>query len=48
MEQPILTIEPFEHADALLEILGVKSELPVELYDNGSRTPSSRSAPTKR
>jgi trans-2,3-dihydro-3-hydroxyanthranilate isomerase len=35
MEQPIPTIEPFEHADALLEILGVKSELPVELYDNG-------------
>ena len=35
MEQPIPTIEPFEHAAALLEILGVKSELPVELYDNG-------------
>jgi trans-2,3-dihydro-3-hydroxyanthranilate isomerase len=35
MQQPIPTIEPFEHADALLGILGVTSELPVELYDNG-------------
>jgi trans-2,3-dihydro-3-hydroxyanthranilate isomerase len=37
MVQPIPSVEPFEHADALLDILGVASELPVELYDNGIR-----------
>ena len=37
MEQPVPTIEPFERADELLQILGVESELPVELYDNGVR-----------
>jgi trans-2,3-dihydro-3-hydroxyanthranilate isomerase len=36
MSQPIPTVEPYGHADALLEALGVEgSELPVELYDNG-------------
>jgi trans-2,3-dihydro-3-hydroxyanthranilate isomerase len=35
MTQPIPTVEPFEHAEALLELLGVASELPVEVYDNG-------------
>jgi trans-2,3-dihydro-3-hydroxyanthranilate isomerase len=37
MEQPLPTVEPFAHADALLALLGVSSELPVELYDNGIR-----------
>jgi trans-2,3-dihydro-3-hydroxyanthranilate isomerase len=35
MEQPIPTVAPFEQADELLAVLGVESELPVELYDNG-------------
>jgi trans-2,3-dihydro-3-hydroxyanthranilate isomerase len=35
MEQPIPTVTPFDQADALLAVLGVESELPVELYDNG-------------
>ena len=35
MEQPLPTVTPFEHADELLAALGVTSELPVELYDNG-------------
>ncbi len=35
MAQPEPTIAPYAHADELLEILGVESELPVELYDNG-------------
>lgn len=35
MEQPLPSIEPFDHADELLAALGVESELPVELYDNG-------------
>jgi trans-2,3-dihydro-3-hydroxyanthranilate isomerase len=36
MSQPIPTVEPFAHADELLAVLGVKrSELPVEVYDNG-------------
>ncbi|HSP71164.1 MAG TPA: PhzF family phenazine biosynthesis protein [Gaiellaceae bacterium] len=36
MEQPYPTVEPFAGADALLAALGVeRSELPVELYDNG-------------
>ena len=38
MEQPIPTWTPFEHTDELLGALGVeRSELPVELYDNGVR-----------
>ena len=38
MEQPIPVIEPFDAADALLAGLGVvRSELPVDLYDNGLR-----------
>jgi len=38
MEQPIPTIEPFPDEAELLEALGVaRSELPVELYDNGMR-----------
>lgn len=35
MEQPLPTVEPFEGAEALQEALGVRSALPVELYDNG-------------
>ena len=35
MEQPLPTVTPFEHSDELLATLGVTSELPVELYDNG-------------
>jgi trans-2,3-dihydro-3-hydroxyanthranilate isomerase len=38
MEQPLPHIEPFERADELLAAIGVeRSELPVELYDNGVR-----------
>jgi trans-2,3-dihydro-3-hydroxyanthranilate isomerase len=35
MEQPIPRIEPFDAGDELEETLGVRSQLPVELYDNG-------------
>ena len=36
MEQPLPRIEPFEDAGELLEALGIeRSELPVELFDNG-------------
>jgi trans-2,3-dihydro-3-hydroxyanthranilate isomerase len=36
MEQPLPEIRPYEEADDLLDALGVeRSELPVELYDNG-------------
>src|SRR5204862_326307 len=35
MQQPQPTIEPFAAAKELQEILGVDSELPVEVYDNG-------------
>jgi trans-2,3-dihydro-3-hydroxyanthranilate isomerase len=35
MAQPIPTIASFEGADDLLATLGVESQLPVELYDNG-------------
>jgi trans-2,3-dihydro-3-hydroxyanthranilate isomerase len=38
MNQPIPAIEPFPEETQLLEALGVeRSELPVELYDNGMR-----------
>jgi trans-2,3-dihydro-3-hydroxyanthranilate isomerase len=38
MEQPLPTVEPYEGEERLLEILGVaRSELPVEVYDNGIR-----------
>ena len=38
MEQPLPTIEPYEGEEELLAALGVqRSELPVELYDNGMR-----------
>jgi trans-2,3-dihydro-3-hydroxyanthranilate isomerase len=38
MEQPLPKVEPFERADELLAAVGVeRSELPVELYDNGVR-----------
>jgi len=38
MEQPIPTVEPFEAAPEVLEAVGVeRSELPVEVYDNGLR-----------
>src|SRR5438105_3168211 len=36
MRQPIPSIRPYERADELLDVLGVRSELPVEAYDNGS------------
>jgi trans-2,3-dihydro-3-hydroxyanthranilate isomerase len=36
MEQPVPTVEPFGNEAALLDALGVeRSELPVEVYDNG-------------
>ena len=36
MRQPLPTIEPFAHVDAVSAALGgVEAELPVELYDNG-------------
>jgi trans-2,3-dihydro-3-hydroxyanthranilate isomerase len=35
MAQPLPTIEPFDGADELLATLGVESQLPVEIYDNG-------------
>ena len=35
MTQPLPSIAPFERADELLGALGVESQLPVELYDNG-------------
>ena len=38
MEQPLPTVSPYERADELLAALGVgRSELPVEVYDNGVR-----------
>jgi len=38
MEQPIPSVEPYQADRALLSALGVdRSELPVELYDNGMR-----------
>src|SRR3954471_10338615 len=35
MQQPVPTVAPFAEADTLQDILGVRSELPVEVYDNG-------------
>jgi trans-2,3-dihydro-3-hydroxyanthranilate isomerase len=36
MDQPLPTVQPYEAADELLAALGVeRSELPVEIYDNG-------------
>lgn len=36
MEQPLPTVEPYADAEELLDALGVaRSELPVEVYDNG-------------
>ena len=35
MSQPAASIAPFGKTDELLAALGVRSELPVELYDNG-------------
>jgi trans-2,3-dihydro-3-hydroxyanthranilate isomerase len=38
MEQPVPTVEPYDRAAELLDALGVeRSELPVEIYDNGVR-----------
>jgi len=38
MSQPVPTVEPFARPDDLLRALGVeRSELPVEVYDNGVR-----------
>src|SRR5207244_1045624 len=36
MQQPVPAVTPFERADELEAILGVESELPIELYDNGA------------
>ena len=35
MAQPLPTVAPFDGAEELLATLGVESQLPVELYDNG-------------
>jgi trans-2,3-dihydro-3-hydroxyanthranilate isomerase len=35
MTQPLPSIAPFARADELLAVLGVESQLPVEIYDNG-------------
>jgi trans-2,3-dihydro-3-hydroxyanthranilate isomerase len=35
MEQPLPNVVPFERADELEEAVGARSQLPVELYDNG-------------
>jgi trans-2,3-dihydro-3-hydroxyanthranilate isomerase len=35
MSQPVPTWEPFERADELQDLLGVRSELPVDFYDLG-------------
>ena len=35
MRQPIPEIEPFAEADAVQELLGIRSQLPVELYHQG-------------
>ncbi|HEX7525932.1 MAG TPA: PhzF family phenazine biosynthesis protein [Gaiellaceae bacterium] len=35
MDQPLPTIAPFVLADELQSVLGVESQLPVEVYDNG-------------
>jgi trans-2,3-dihydro-3-hydroxyanthranilate isomerase len=38
MQQPLPSVSPYEEVDELLAALGVeRSELPVELYDNGMR-----------
>ena len=38
MEQPLPAIEPYPDEEELLDILGIeRSELPIELYDNGVR-----------
>jgi trans-2,3-dihydro-3-hydroxyanthranilate isomerase len=37
MQQPAPTVEAFDAADELCRVLGVESELPVEVYDNGLR-----------
>ncbi len=36
MAQPAPTVEPYGRAEELQDILGVRSELPVQLYDNGA------------
>ena len=35
MAQPLPSIAPFARAEELLAVLGVESQLPVEIYDNG-------------
>lgn len=35
MRQPVVTAQEYDGAEALLALLGVKSELPVELYEQG-------------
>src|SRR5688572_22363247 len=36
MEQPIPKVSTFDDPEALFAVLGVESQLPVELYDNGA------------
>jgi trans-2,3-dihydro-3-hydroxyanthranilate isomerase len=35
MQQPLPTVDPFVHAEALQDTLGFRSALPVDVYDNG-------------
>jgi trans-2,3-dihydro-3-hydroxyanthranilate isomerase len=37
MQQPIPTFEPFADAEAVQDVLGIRAQLPVEVYDNGVR-----------
>jgi trans-2,3-dihydro-3-hydroxyanthranilate isomerase len=37
MEQPLPSVTPFDGEEELCRILGVETQLPVELYDNGMR-----------
>ncbi|MBD0330581.1 MAG: PhzF family phenazine biosynthesis protein [Thermoleophilia bacterium] len=37
MSQPLPSVEPYAQGEELLRALGVRSELPVEVYDNGIR-----------
>jgi trans-2,3-dihydro-3-hydroxyanthranilate isomerase len=37
MQQPLPSVTPFEAEEELCRVLGVETQLPVELYDNGMR-----------
>jgi trans-2,3-dihydro-3-hydroxyanthranilate isomerase len=37
MQQPLPTHEPFAEADAVQNLLGIRAQLPVDVYDNGVR-----------